>query len=174
MGNNVPIPAATCRYSKARRTSCPASRLAMQTDSSFQPIFLAAYTSDALEQFSRRDLLALLDDARKHNSKKDLTGLLLHAGGNFLQALEGPEKVVRETLTRIERDPRHRNMQILFFDHVPERLFADWSMGFEEARGLSEAAHPGLSAFMQRDTISHATDHGVIELLRSFRSISAH
>ncbi|MEO8563894.1 MAG: BLUF domain-containing protein [bacterium] len=138
------------------------------------PIFLAAYTSDALEQFSRRDLLELLERARTNNARRGLSGLLLHAGGNFLQALEGPENVVREILARIERDPRHRNMQVLFFDHVPERLFADWSMGFEEARGLNEADHPGLSAFMQRDTRSPATDHGVMELLRSFRSISAH
>jgi Sensors of blue-light using FAD len=146
----------------------------MQTESAIEPIFLAAYTSDAIKQFSKRDLLELLDAARKNNASRGLSGLLLYAGGNFLQALEGAEDVVRETLARIERDPRHRNMQVLFFDHVPERLFADWSMGFEEARGLSEGEHPGLSAFMQRDTISTATDHGVIELLRSFRSISAH
>jgi hypothetical protein len=146
----------------------------MQPTSAREPIFLAAYMSDAVTNFSRGDLLALLEIARRSNSRVGLTGLLLHAGGNFLQALEGPEDVVRQTLTRIERDARHHNMQILFFDHVPERLFADWSMGFEEARGLSEAEHPGLSAFMQREPLAPRSDHGVLELLHSFRTISAH
>lgn len=136
------------------------------------PLFLAAYVSDAPPPFGRDELLSVLSTSRQNNALVDVTGLLLHSGGNFLQALEGPEASVRATLARIERDPRHRHMQVLFHDHIPERLFAEWTMAFEEASALDEADHPGLSAFMRRDGAGAESDHGVLELLRSFREIS--
>ncbi|MEO6525555.1 MAG: BLUF domain-containing protein [Gemmatimonadaceae bacterium] len=139
-----------------------------------EPIFLAAYVSDARLAFSKQELLELLASSRANNARSGLSGLLLHAGGNFLQALEGPEDAVRQTLARIERDSRHHHMQVLFVDHIPARLFGDWSMGFEEAHRLNEAEHPGLTSFMGRDDASSETEHTVIDLLRSFRHVSSH
>jgi hypothetical protein len=139
-----------------------------------EPIFLAAYVSDARRPFSKQDLLELMATSRANNARVEVTGLLLHSGGNFLQALEGPEDAVRHTLQHIERDPRHHHMQVLFVDHIPERLFADWSMGFEEASGLEATNHPGLTAFMQRDDVPTESEHTVMELLRSFRQVSSH
>ncbi|MDB4882879.1 MAG: hypothetical protein JWL95_1645 [Gemmatimonadetes bacterium] len=139
-----------------------------------EPIFLAAYVSDARRPFSQKELLALLETSRANNARSDVTGILLHAGGNFLQALEGAEVDVRRILKHIELDPRHHHMQVLFVDHIPERLFAEWSMGFEETHGLDDSSHPGLTAFMGRSDVPDESDHTVIELLRTFRQVSSH
>jgi hypothetical protein len=94
------------------------------------------YASVASEPFSDDDLAALLASSRDANRRVDVTGLLLHREGRFIQFLEGPERTVRELMARIGRDRRHARVRTLLEDRVEERQFADWTMGFaSDARG---------------------------------------
>ena len=63
--------------------------------------------------------------------------MLVHKGGNFLQALEGPEDAVRATMQRISHDQRHRSIIKLHEGYHDERLFREWAMGFEDVGGLN-------------------------------------
>lgn len=76
--------------------------------------------------------------------------MLLYRGGNFLQALEGPEEAVQETMLRISRDRRHRSVVQLYDGYHDERLFADWSMAFEDVSGASADDYPGLNNYLSR------------------------
>ncbi|GAA2082048.1 BLUF domain-containing protein [Microbacterium hatanonis] len=105
------------------------------------------YSSRAAEPFDDDRLRALLAQSRENNARHDLTGMLLYRGGRFVQVLEGPESTVRELVATIGADPRHTNMRVLFEEHLEERQFAEWTMGYEP---ISEPREEKPAAF--RDT----------------------
>ena len=95
------------------------------------------YTSAASAPFTDIALRTLLAAARARNSAVDVTGLLLHQAGTFLQVLEGMAEPVEGLYQRIARDPRHQKVLVLNRRELAERNFADWSMGFVDIRGTA-------------------------------------
>jgi hypothetical protein len=85
----------------------------------------------------------IITRSQANNAAVDVTGLLLAAGGWFVQALEGPRGAVSTTFGRIGRDARHGAVEILQSGPVDGRLFARWSM---VARTLSPQAAPLMEA----------------------------
>ncbi|MDQ2667896.1 MAG: BLUF domain-containing protein [Gemmatimonadota bacterium] len=137
------------------------------------PLLFLAYASNASVPFSATALVDLLAVCRRNNARNDVSGMLLYCGGNFLQALEGPQDAVRATLQRISIDPRHSSIDILLEETPQQRIFADWSMAFEEVGGLHLEKHPGASTYLMGDRRSPrsagANDHDVFEFFASFR-----
>ena len=88
------------------------------------------YSSVATAPFSEVDLALLLAISRTNNQPRGVTGLLLYRDGRFIQALEGPEHAVRQTLVTIAADPRHRAVRMLDEAWVAERRFGSWAMGY--------------------------------------------
>jgi hypothetical protein len=82
------------------------------------------------------DLAALLEAARRANRASGVTGMLLTQDGRFLQALEGPEPVVRRLLASIARDPRHEQVTVLADEIVRARRFPDWAMAEGDIGGI--------------------------------------
>jgi len=74
--------------------------------------------------------------------------MLLYKDGNFMQAIEGDEDVVRALHARIALDPRHRGLITLLEGSVPERQFPDWSMGFQNLDAGDAQSVPGYSQFL--------------------------
>lgn len=97
--------------------------------------FQLCYASTATRDFTRDELLALLDYARKSNAESGITGLLLFQGGHFLQVLEGELKAVRELFKQISQDKRHTDIALLFEELVSQPQYPDWSMGFQALDG---------------------------------------
>lgn len=89
------------------------------------------YSSQAVYDFSPDDLVGLLEGARRRNAAVDVTGMLVHCSQSFLQLLEGEADALEGIYADISADERHTNLRLLKHDTVNERLFADWSMGFE-------------------------------------------
>ena len=120
-------------------------------------LYHLGYASTAVQAMQRDDLVAILDVARRVNKDNDITGLLLYQDGNFLQVLEGSEAAVRATFARIAEDGRHRDVAVMFSEPVEDRLFSDWSMGFQSLDGSellefprADGKPPGLRE-MSRD-----------------------
>lgn len=107
------------------------------------------YASAATRAFDGADLAQLLTHSRERNERAGISGLLLHRGGNFLQVVEGPSDAVRDLTRRLEQDPRHRQFTPLLALDVADRLFPDWSMGFEQIDAVLPPSWPGLSRFLQ-------------------------
>ncbi|MFT4683655.1 MAG: hypothetical protein ACI8RP_000076 [Urechidicola sp.] len=103
-----------------------------------------AYTSQSLEQFSKRDLLNLLHDARAFNKIDNITGVLMHRKGNFLQVFEGESETVGDLLTRILNDPRHNKIKIMLDASVDRRLFSNWAMGCADFDKPELSLIPGI------------------------------
>jgi hypothetical protein len=112
------------------------------------------YLSTATTPFSLPDLAELLDTTRRTNQAAGLTGMLLYAGGHFIQTLEGPAETVDETFTRIERDPRHRDIIVALREDIEERTFPDWSMGFEQLTSEQAIELPGFSDYLDHKSLS--------------------
>ncbi len=93
-------------------------------------MLLIVYVSAATRRMTQPDLLALLRTSRENNECNGITGVLLYNDGNFIQAFEGPEEAVCELHQRIQNDPRHQHMRTVLEEHVEERQFGEWSMGF--------------------------------------------
>ena len=89
------------------------------------------YMSKARPDVGPDEIHAILDAARPRNARQGVTGLLIFAGGYFLQLLEGPEAYVGEIFDAIRADPRHSDVVVLLTDRADRRQFPGWSMGFE-------------------------------------------
>ena len=87
------------------------------------------YLSD-LSPGQEDQLPDILATSVRRNGEDGITGMLLYAGGNIMQVLEGEETAVRRTYERISRDPRHRNLELLSEETITRRDFADWRMGY--------------------------------------------
>jgi hypothetical protein len=105
------------------------------------------YASRSLEPFSEQDLLGLLTRARNRNHELGVTGMLIYAAESFLQLVEGDDDAVEVIWDRIRLDPRHAGLRVLQDGPATERLFGEWSMGFEhpDAESLEETL-PGYRA----------------------------
>jgi len=93
------------------------------------------YSSAAKSPFSPEALRTLLVRARERNTTADVSGMLLHVDGAFLQVLEGIPQVVDALFTRITADARHTRVLMLLTQDIQARNFPDWSMGFFDASG---------------------------------------
>lgn len=105
------------------------------------------YASRALTDFDDAELLRLLVSARATNARQQVTGMLIYASRSFLQLFEGSDDDVEVIWDRIRVDPRHTDLRVLADGPVTERMFSDWSMGFEHPGEADlEEALPGYRA----------------------------
>ena len=112
-----------------------------------RPFFQLAYESTATDAMTEDDLQDILRQARAKNDELDITGLLLHAQGQFFQVLEGPESAVRDLYATIRDDPRHKDVETLHATRVAERTFPEWKMALENLAVV--AGEEGVSPFLQ-------------------------
>jgi Sensors of blue-light using FAD len=73
---------------------------------------------------------AILASAQRNNELVHVTGALIFNAGIFAQVLEGIRHDIELTFERIQRDPRHGDVQVLAFEEVQNRGFPSWSMAF--------------------------------------------
>jgi hypothetical protein len=106
------------------------------------------YLSTAMEPFTEAELLELLETSRRNNHGAGLTGMLLYADGHFIQTLEGDRDDVEATFARISSDPRHRDILVALRDEVDDRVFPQWSMGFDAISEERAAGLPGFDDFL--------------------------
>ena len=70
------------------------------------------YTSKATLPLDQRALLNILHEARGFNNIDEITGVLLHDEGYFLQVIEGPKEPIANLIQRLKKDIRHEQFQI--------------------------------------------------------------
>lgn len=88
------------------------------------------------------EIAALLAVSRRNNAADGISGLRLHHDGTFLQVLEGEEPALSACFDRIARDPRHRQLIVLWRGPVASRAFPEWQMGYARLSELFQA-QPG-------------------------------
>ena len=114
-------------------------------------LFHLGYVSTETLDLGSAGMVKLLTEARRINTSRDITGLLLHRDRSFYQVLEGAEDVVRQAFDSIEKDERHTAIDVLFEGEIDEREFPDWQMGFLNLDGVNIETLQGYSDFLSRD-----------------------
>jgi hypothetical protein len=76
-------------------------------------VYELTYCSLAKASITAEEILAILESAGRNNKKNKISGCLLYYNHEFLQILEGEEKMVKAVQRKIARDPRHSNVRIL-------------------------------------------------------------
>ena len=86
------------------------------------------YVSRAVDS-SPAFIEAILTQSRLHNPASGITGVLCSAGGISLQATEAGRPAVSALYGHIQRDARHKDVELLAFEEICERRFGGWTMG---------------------------------------------
>lgn len=102
------------------------------------------YASRTVRPLTRAEYGDLAGQARRHNGRDAITGLLLYDGARFVQALEGPAALAEACMARIERDARHQDVSVVERGPVTERQFG----GFALAALMPDEGDP--SAFVEQ------------------------
>ncbi|MBC7409379.1 MAG: BLUF domain-containing protein [Arcicella sp.] len=92
------------------------------------------YSSIAKPDLAGEDILDILKTSQEFNLKYNITGCLLYFDKEFIQILEGDEQSVKNLFSKIKKDIRHTNVNLLLENGKTERVFKNWSMAFN---GLS-------------------------------------
>lgn len=118
------------------------------------------YASRATKEFTKEELLQLLDVAKENNKLVDVTGMLLYCEGSFLQLIEGELAQLKKLYNRIEKDPRHDNTTRIVEEPIEERRFDNWSMGFKGISKDEFLSIEGLNDFYRFNRCLTALDEG--------------
>lgn len=81
----------------------------------------------------------ILEQSRRNNQGRGITGLLCVTRDIFVQVLEGGRDEVCELYNTIVRDARHQDVRLLVFEEIAERQFARWTMGQVNVDGVNPA-----------------------------------
>lgn len=134
-------------------------------------LYTLVYTSITSQKISDDLLKDILEKSRKKNRRLNITGMLLYMDPYFIQVLEGEEATVSAAFEKIRQDPRHQKISVIYKKPITERVFANWSMGFNKFTQQNMGDIEGLSDFLQRPTpeLLAKPHNPVMELLNMFR-----
>ena len=102
------------------------------------------YTSQATKKLSKRNLLDLLHDSRSYNKIDNISGILMHSNGCFLQVIEGRRDVIEHLVGRLLKDSRHIKFKIILDCSVNSRLFPNWTMSCADFDNPELSLIPGI------------------------------
>lgn len=111
------------------------------------------YASRSAAALTEPVVQSILEQSRRHNPARGITGILCTSGSTFVQVLEGSRDEVCELYNRLVGDPRHVELRILAFQEIAERRFAGWTMGEVDVARVNPALllkyseKPGLDPF---------------------------
>jgi hypothetical protein len=122
------------------------------------------YLSSGSSWLTPSDLGLILEQARRNNAREGVTGLLLHADGNFLQVLEGDASVVEGLYKIILEDPRHFGVIKLVQYEIEARQFPKWTMALRRLRDLGVEDQARFSENLTKWKASPFTEDASVEV----------
>lgn len=102
-------------------------------------MYQLTYISTASAGLAANEVEAILAVSRRNNRRDGITGLLIHDGRRFLQALEGPRPLVEAAFERIRLDRRHRAAVMLSAREINGREFGVWDMACRHVPTVADA-----------------------------------
>jgi hypothetical protein len=123
---------------------------------------------------SNKAISSLVEQSAQANKGRQITGLLLLSGDQYLQVLEGPCRNVNRLYGTISRDKRHRDIELITFEPMESRYFDDWGMRLVDLYELTKYPREFLAAkYQDRDGVILIPDrlHEVYSLLLDARAL---
>lgn len=130
------------------------------------------YISTEAVRFTDEVLEGILRKSRRNNSASNITGILLYSSGNIMQLLEGDEQDVRNTYSRIQKDPRHRSVTTIIDRPLKSRNFAEWSMAFYAGNATLFSLIEGYKDPDEVILPGKTSDDSIITILKTFIAVN--
>ena len=127
------------------------------------------YVSTAIDSLTTADVDDIVSTAQRFNATRDITGVLLFNGLNFMQVLEGSHSDVDDVYSRIIVDPRHVSVVTVLQEPAETRIFEDWSMMHRNTR--ASARRQAREADDLSDILSREMPTHVHSLLANFDTL---
>lgn len=86
------------------------------------------YISKASSKLKLSGLPAIMSVSTTWNEENNISGVLFFDHGYFGQVLEGSSTDVENTWSRIQKDPRHYEIELIGIKPIQKRRFPNWSM----------------------------------------------
>ena len=102
--------------------SAPLIRLVYASKATFKP-FNSAQGVD-------KNVASILATARRENKRNNLVGALYYGNGCFFQCLEGTREAIDELYAKLQKDPRHTQLQVLSNQPISHIGFSSWEMKY--------------------------------------------
>lgn len=123
------------------------------------------FVSDSTHALGHVSDIEVFRSAARHNSKNNVSGVILRGESWFCQVLEGAEHNLRSTWDRISADPRHACAQHWWQKDARQRLFTNW-----------HTEHWGVSPQIERLFIDMIRSDGILTadkiiLVRAFAQV---
>lgn len=65
-----------------------------------------------------------------NNAVRGICGALYYDHSTFFQVLEGEAEAIEKLFDSIRRDPRHKDVKLLYTEEASNKLFEPWEMKF--------------------------------------------
>lgn len=78
--------------------------------------------------------------ARARNAREGITGLLVFDGMRFCQHFEGPRRSVLQLMERLEADPRHVQMRVVYEGELLQRRYNAFDLGLAQVEDSEDIA----------------------------------
>ena len=73
-------------------------------------------------------LHSIIASCTRNNRLHNITGVLIHEGGQFVQLLEGEKPDLEKIMSKISADARHKDISRFVDEPIEQRSFPDWAM----------------------------------------------
>lgn len=88
--------------------------------------FITATNSTEIEP----NVARILAKSRVNNRKNGLVGVLYFGDGCFFQCLEGEDTQVDKLYSKLQQDPRHKDLKLISRKLINTLTFSNWAMKF--------------------------------------------
>lgn len=114
-------------------------------------VYQLVYTSQAGRGLDFRAFEKLAVSKRDHNKARDITSMLLFAGGTIVHVLEGPKVAVKTLFETISRDTRHSEVVLMAEGDTEKREFSGQALSVlsvKAGQGSAIMKNLSLQAFL--------------------------
>ncbi len=126
------------------------------------------YASRARQPLHPATIDTIVEQSRRNNPSRGITGLLCFVDDIFVQVLEGGRNEVCDLFNAIVCDDRHQGVRLLVYEEIGERRFGHWNMGqvniakVNTALLLKYSAKPALDPFANPGQATMALLHELV------------
>lgn len=77
-----------------------------------------------------REIDDIVATGTRYNATVGVTGALVFTQRLFAQNLEGDDAALDGLMERIRTDPRHRDVEVVYREAIPQRRFETWALAY--------------------------------------------
>ena len=125
------------------------------------------YLSSAVDAVDDIELEKILVKSETYNSTNNISGILLHIDGDFIQVLEGEKENVSLIFDKIKTDKRHKGLITVYEGEFAKRQFENWSICYKSNNFKDIDKIEGLKEF-DKTNLFNSNDRIALTFLSVF------